>query len=149
MNPFQSLRDYEQFVYTLQERYADIIHSTLVLSRRGSGTAHLTGEAFSANGYRLRINEILTWESGPLRIRQYAYEVWIGNERLYWYDSQPHPEEATLASTDPHHKHVHPDIKHHRIPAPSLSFSEVNLPFLIGEIVNLPQAVGYSESIAD
>ncbi len=48
--------------------------------------------------------------------------------------SQPHPNDPTLASTLPHHKHVPPDIKHHRIPAPGLSFTKPNLPFLIEEI---------------
>jgi hypothetical protein len=43
----------------------------------------------------------------------------------------------TLVLTNPHHKHVHPDIKHHRIPAPELSFTRPNLPFLIEEIKEL------------
>jgi len=56
------------------------------------------------------------------------------NDKLYWYDSQPHPNDAVLASTYPHHKHVPPNIKHNRIPAPDLSFTRPNLPFLIEEI---------------
>ena len=36
--------------------------------------------------------------------------------------------------SDPHHKHIPPNIKHHRIPAPNLSFTCPNLPFLIEEI---------------
>jgi len=43
----------------------------------------------------------------------------------------PIPE---LTSTDPHHKHVPPDLKHHRVPASHLSFERPNLPFLIKEI---------------
>ena len=62
------------------------------------------------------------------------YEVWRGSEKLYWYDSQPHPTDSTLASTDPHHKHIPPDIKHHRVTAPGLSFDQPNLPILIEEI---------------
>jgi hypothetical protein len=73
MNPFQSLREYETFVYTLQQQFPQIL-------------------------------------------------------------SQPHPNNPTLASTDPHHKHVPPDIKHHRIPAPGLSLMSPNLSFLIHEI---------------
>ncbi|HOU13429.1 MAG TPA: DUF6516 family protein, partial [Anaerolineae bacterium] len=57
--------------------------------------------------------------------------------KIYWYDSWPHPNDRILASTHPHHKHVLPDIKHHRIPAPELSFTEPNLPFLIREIETL------------
>jgi hypothetical protein len=62
------------------------------------------------------------------------YEVYRGDERLYWYDSQPHPEEESLQSTHPHHKHIPPDIKHHRIPVSYMSFSQPNLPALISEI---------------
>ncbi|MGX9726632.1 MAG: toxin-antitoxin system TumE family protein [Candidatus Electronema sp. VV] len=50
--------------------------------------------------------------------------VWKGEEKLYWYDSQPHPDEPSLAATHPHHKHVPPNIKQkNRIPAPSRAFT--------------------------
>jgi len=71
------------------------------------------------------------------------YEVWVYTlpERFraitysaLLYDSQPHPADSALASTDPHHKHVPPDIKHHRVPAPGLSFNRPNLPLLVQEI---------------
>ena len=55
-------------------------------------------------------------------------------DKLYWYDSQPHPHDPTLANNHPHHKHVPPDIKHNRILAPELSFTKTNLPFLIQEV---------------
>ena len=67
-------------------------------------------------------------------ITSYGYEVYRGEERLYWYDDFPHPNDPTLASTMPHHKHIPPDIKHHRIPAPGISFDRPNLPFLLHEI---------------
>lgn len=67
-------------------------------------------------------------------IAAYGYEVYQNEERLYWYDDFPHPNDPTLAVTHPHHKHIPPDIKHHRIPAPGLSFSAPNLPFIITEI---------------
>ena len=57
-------------------------------------------------------------------------------ENFVWYDSQSHPDDSSLASTDPHHKHIPPDIKHHRVPAPGLSFHQPNLSFLIEEIEN-------------
>ncbi|OQY28380.1 MAG: hypothetical protein B6I38_09255 [Anaerolineaceae bacterium 4572_5.1] len=56
---------------------------------------------------------------------------------MYWYDSQPHPDNPELASTHPHHKHIHPDIKHNRILAPNMSFIHPNLPALIQEIEEL------------
>jgi hypothetical protein len=46
----------------------------------------------------------------------------------------PMTDDPSLASTDPHHKYVPPDIKHHRVPAPGLSFGRPNLPVLIEEI---------------
>ena len=61
----------------------------------------------------------------------YGYEVYRGLERLYWYDDFPHPNDPTLVSTYPHHKHIPPDIKHHRVPAPEMSFMRPNLPALI------------------
>jgi hypothetical protein len=134
MNPFQSLREYETFVYTLQQQFPQVLHSTLVVARRGRLFAEVTGDVAFSGGHRLVVYERLTWDAGPVTIEGYSYEVWRGSEQLYWYDSQPHPGDPTLASTDPHHKHVPPDIKHHRIPAPDLSFASPNLSFLIHEI---------------
>lgn len=67
-------------------------------------------------------------------LSSYAYEIYKGDERLYWYDPQPHPNDPILAISHPHHKHVPPNIKHNRIPALDLSFTEPKLPFLIKEI---------------
>ena len=136
MSPFRSLADYETFVYTLQQSYPAITRSTLVLARRGRTIANLTGELHFDNGCRLAVYEILTWDAGPLLIQRYSYEVWRGNEKAYWYDPQPHPNESSLAGTHPHHKHIPPDIKRNRIPAPELSFEKPNLPFLINEIAS-------------
>jgi len=58
-------------------------------------------------------------------------------EKLYWYDSFPHPNVPSLSATHPHHKHVRPNLKRNRISAPDLSFTRPNLPFLIDEIVQL------------
>jgi hypothetical protein len=135
MNPFSSLAEYERFIYTLQQEFSSITRSTLVVIRRGRQFAELSGELAFTGEYRLVIYERLTWDAGPLSIEGYSYEVWRG-EKLYWYDSQPHPRDSTLASSHPHHKHTPPDLKHHRIPAPELSFTAPNLPFLIREIEN-------------
>ncbi len=134
MNPFQSLSEYETFVYTLPQQFASILRSTLIVARRGRLLAELSGELAFADGRRLVVYERLTWDVGPLVIEGYSYEAWRGGEKLYWYDSQPHPNDPMLASTDPHHKHVPPDIRHHRLPAPDLGFAAPNLPFLIHEI---------------
>lgn len=134
MSQFQSLREYEIFVYTLPQRFSSFLYSTLVVAQRGRGLAELKGEIAFSGGFRLVIYERLTWDTGPLTFEGYSYEVWHGSDKLYWYDPQPHPTDPTLASTRPHHKHIPPDIKHHRIPAPGLSFTSPNLLFLIEEI---------------
>jgi hypothetical protein len=136
MRPFQSLREYERFVYSLAEQFPRILRSTLVVSQRGRYFAELNGELLFQDGYRLNVYERLSWDVGPLTIEGYSYEAWRGSEELYWYDSQPHPKDLSLTGADPHHKHIPPDIKHHRIPAPKLSFTEPNLPFLILEMVS-------------
>src|SRR3972149_518970 len=102
MNPFQSLREYELFVYTLPEQFRNVGRSTLVVAQRGRLFAEVTGEATLPDGYRLLVYERLVWDTGPIAIEDYSYEVWNGSDKLYWYDSQPHPNDPTLASTHPH-----------------------------------------------
>lgn len=157
MSPFQSLSEYEKFVYTLQQRHASILQTTLTLARRGRGLAALTGELHFSDGYRLVAFEILTWDKGVLFIERYGYEAWHGADKLYWYDPQPHPNDPYLASTHPHHKHVPPDtadlsadppakrsgIKRNRIPAPTIRFDRPNLPFLIEEVESLIQSTNH------
>ena len=133
MNPFQSLRDYEEFVYTLKQRFPSVQSSTLVVVQRGKRTATLHGEIAFAQGVRITLKERLSFDEGPVLIEDYGYEVWHKGDKIAWYDAQPHPDDPVLASTHPHHKHIPPDIKHHRIPAPNMSFSQPNLPALIRE----------------
>jgi hypothetical protein len=131
---FLSLDDYEAFIYGLPQQYPSLAYSKLLVARRGVGTAVVSGDAFFSDGIRLSINEQLMFDDDVWRIVRYSYEVWRNAEKLYWYDPQPHPNDPTLVSTHPHHKHIPPDIKHHRVPAPGLSFIAPNLPFLIAEI---------------
>jgi hypothetical protein len=137
VNPYQSLRDYEELIYTLPQQFRSISSSTLVVIRRGGRMVTVSGEIIFAQGYRLIVKERLTFDAGPLVLERYGYEVWCGNEKLYWYDSQPHPQDPALVSSHPHHKHIPPNIKRHRIPAPAISFTKPNLPFLIREIEQL------------
>jgi uncharacterized protein DUF6516 len=71
------------------------------------------------------------------RIASYGYEIYRGAERLFWYDDFPHPQDLSLASTFPHHKHIPPDIRHNRVPAPNMSFIRPNLALVIEEIAAL------------
>ena len=130
----RTLADYELFIYALQDSYPTIQTFTLTVIRHASDVATVEGELVFRNGLRLRVLEVVRFDLSPPRLARYGYEVWRGSEKLYWYDSQPHPHDPTLAATHPHHKHIPPDVKHHRIPAPELSFTRANLPVLIQEV---------------
>jgi hypothetical protein len=144
MNPLQSAAEYERFVYTLQELFPDLSRSTLTVIRRGSTVATLTGE-LDVDKYRVVVREKLSFATEPGRIVSYGYEVWQGSQKLFWYDSQPHPEDPDLACTIPHHKHVGPDIKHNRVPAYGFSFTEPNLPVMIQEVLQLLERESHSD----
>jgi hypothetical protein len=132
--PLQSLAEYSQFVVDLLDRPV-VDRSTVVVWSTSRYTGVAEGEVFFRSGVRLRMREELDFAAGI--IAAYGYEVYRGNEKLYWYDDFPHPNDATLAATFPHHKHIPPDIKRHRIPAPDMSFERPNLPALIAEIEEL------------
>ncbi|MCL4300934.1 MAG: hypothetical protein KJ077_34695 [Anaerolineae bacterium] len=133
-NPLRTPEDYELFLYTLADQFPSVRASTVVFIRLGSTLARVTGELHFDKEIRLVVRERILYDRLPALIDWYGYEVWQAGEKLYWYDSQPHPNDATLASTHPHHKHVPPDIKHNRITAPEMSFTQPNLPVLIQEI---------------
>ena len=135
--PLKSLGDYSRFVADLLSQ-PPVERSTVTVWSASPYTGVAEGEVFFANNLRLRMREELDFEAGL--ITAYGYEVYRGADRLYWYDDFPHPNDPTLASTFPHHKHVPPNIKRNRIPAPEMSFSEPNLPVLIQEIEALIQS---------
>jgi hypothetical protein len=130
-NPLSSLGDYSRFVAALLVR-PEIERSTVVVWSVSPYTGIAEGEVFFSNGIRLRMREELDFDAGL--ITAYGYEVYVKDEKVFWYDDFPHPNDPTLASTFPHRKHVPPDIKHNRIPAPNMSFARPNLPALIHEI---------------
>lgn len=123
---------YAQFVYYLDQEYTFIERMSLAFYTISSLEGCLTGEIYFPEDIVLRVSEVIDFQSRL--IRRYSYAVSRRGEKLYWYDSQPHPDDPALSSTYPHHKHVSPDIKHHRIPVSALSFEHPNLPFLIEEI---------------
>ncbi|HLE91385.1 MAG TPA: DUF6516 family protein [Anaerolineales bacterium] len=132
-DPFRTPEDYELFLYSLVERFPSISRSTLVFVRVGATMARIAGELFLKNGIRLMIRERAVFDRLPLVIDGYGYEAWRGEEKLYWYDSQPHPNEPALQSTHPHHKHIPPDIKRNRVPAPEIHFDQPNIPWPVEE----------------
>jgi len=133
----RTIEDYEFFLYTLAEQFPSIRRSTLRLIRRGQTLARVTGELHFDGEVRLVVRERLLYDRLPVRIDEYGYEVWLGDDELCWYDPQPHPDDPTLQSTHPHHKHVAPDLKHNRVPAEGMSFTRPNLPSVIGEVEGL------------
>jgi hypothetical protein len=126
-----SLGEYSRFVAEVLNR-STVTRSTVAVWSDSPCTGIAEGEVFFACGLRLRLREELDFEAGL--ITAYGYEVYQGDERLFWYDDFPHPDDPTLAPTFPHHKHVPPNIRHHRIPAPGMSFIAPNLPGLLQEI---------------
>jgi hypothetical protein len=74
MNPFQSLRDYEEFVYTLRQQFPSVQGATLVVVRRGRRMASLQGEINFKEGYGINLKERLSFDEGPVVIEDYAYE---------------------------------------------------------------------------
>ena len=132
--PLQSLADYSRFVAEILDR-PTVHRSTVAVWSDSPYTGTAEGEVIFRSGLRLRMREELDFAAGL--ITAYGYEVYQGDERLYWYDDFPHPNDSSLASSYPHHKHVPEDIKHHRVPAPELSFARPNLPVLIREIEEL------------
>ena len=134
-NPLKSLTAYAGFVAELLERNT-VARSTVVVWSDSPHTGTAEGEVVFTSGARLRVREEIDFDSGL--ITAYGYDVYLNEERLYWYDDFPHPNDAMLATSFPHHKHVPPDLKHHRVPAPSHRFDRPNLPILVGEIEELP-----------
>ncbi len=140
-NPLRTSEDYELFLYTLGEQFPSVRRSTVTFIRRGASLARVAGELDFDYDIRLVVRERVVYHRLPVVIDWYGYEVWRGNEKLYWYDSQPHPDDPALRSTHPHHEHIPPDIKRHRIPTPEMSFTRPNLPVLIREIEALIEEV--------
>ncbi|MCA1742957.1 MAG: DUF6516 family protein, partial [Desulfovibrionales bacterium] len=56
----------------------------------------MTGELHFENDYRLAIRERIVFHQVRIQIEGYGYETWHGQEKICWYDSQPHPGESLL-----------------------------------------------------
>ena len=142
--PITDFHNYGKLIYSLQERYASVQRSTLVLASIGPTLAKLEGQVIFESDVALDVWELVDFAAG--QIRNYSYEIYQANEKIAWYDPFEHPHIAELASTYPHHKHILPDLKHNRIPAPGISFGQPNLPTLIEEIERevIPSSPGIS-----
>jgi len=133
-SPLGSLSEYSLFVAEELDR-STVERSTVMIWSESPYTGIAEGEVFFSSGLRLRIRQELDFDARL--ITSYGYEVYKEEQRLFWYDDFPHPNDSALAVTHPHHKHLPPNIKHNRVPAPQLSFTQPNLPVLIREVEEL------------
>jgi len=151
-HPLASPDEYATFIHDLPNHYSSIQSSSLIYIPLGAKVGKVLGMICFTDAVILCVQEFLNFELHV--IEGYGYEVsrshlqpdelpppeeycqasYPNKDKLYWYDSFPHPNDPSLASTDPHHKHIHPNIKRNRIPAPDLTFTAPNLPFLIEEV---------------
>ncbi len=89
--PLNSLAEYSRFVAALIDR-PDIERSTVAVWSESPYTGVAEGEIFFKHGLRLRIREELDFDAAL--ITAYGYEAYQGEERLYWYDDFPHPNDT-------------------------------------------------------
>jgi len=125
-------KQYAVFLSTLRAKFSSIQNGKFKAYLTSASEGHAEGTIKFPNEVILTFVEEIDFVANKLF--KYGYTVHQAGKKLYYYDSQPHPDHPALASTHPHHKHIHPDIKHHRIPAPGFSFDHSNLEFLIREI---------------
>ena len=135
---FPPREEYEQFLYNLPGQYSEIRSSTLKLYSNSPTTCIVKGSILFEDTLELKVFEYLDCADGELLA--YSYTIFRGKERIRWYDPQPHPNEAQLSSTFPHHLHEPPDIKHNRQPAPGIDFGTPNLVTLIRNCLEIIQS---------
>ena len=126
---------YETLIYSLADQYNEIVSSTLQLYPNSRTTGIVRGNIVFKNDLELRAFEYIDLSDGE--IFEYSYTVFRGEEKIRWYDPQPHPENQALAETFPHHFHEGPNIKHNRKAAPGINFEVPNIPTLIADCVKL------------
>ena len=97
-NSLRTSEDYELFLYTLTNQFPSVRRSTVTLIRRGATLARVTGEIYFDSNICLVVRERLVYHRWPVVIDWYGYEVWRGDKKLYWYDSQPHPRDEMGSS---------------------------------------------------
>lgn len=74
VTPFQSFREYEEFIYNLPQRSPTLKSSSLVVIRRGRRVAILQGEMYFDHGYRVVVKERLSCDHDELCIEDYGYD---------------------------------------------------------------------------
>lgn len=59
MSKFESITEYENFIYSLPSQYPQILYSTLVLKRLGPQVGEVSGSIFFEKEVRLNIRELI------------------------------------------------------------------------------------------
>ncbi len=130
-----SRTEYEHYLYVLLPQHPQVVRSTLRLFTNSVTTGIIRGQIELNNNLVIRVFEFLDFADET--ILEYSYAVYDGEEKIRWYDAQPHPENPILKSTFPHHYHTSPEIKHNRQPAHGISFHKPNLPVVISDCLEL------------
>ena len=133
--PLSSRPEYEKLLYTLPQSYPEVKSSSLHFFTTSRSAGLVKGSVWFHSGLELRVQELVDLSDGE--ILDYSYTVFRGEERIRWYDPQPHPEIPELAETFPHHLHEPPDIKRNRQPSPGIDFIAPNLTTLIADCIAL------------
>jgi len=132
---FPSRPEYEHLIYTLADAFPAVKQSTLTFIITSATAGLLKGGVTFQNHFEWRVIEVIDFAAR--QILDYSYTVYRGDEKILWYDPQPHPNDVTLQENFPHHKHTPPNIKRNRKPAPEIGFTHPNLPELIRVIAAL------------
>ncbi|MBI4515240.1 MAG: hypothetical protein HY699_05420 [Deltaproteobacteria bacterium] len=96
LNPLSSLTEYSRFAAELLDQ-PEVLRSTVIVWSDSPYTGTAEGEVLFRGGFRLRVRQEVDFAAAL--ITAYGYEVYRNNERLFWYDDFPHPEDPTLVST--------------------------------------------------
>jgi hypothetical protein len=94
VNPLHSLAFYSQFVAAMFAR-PTVERSTVSVWSASPYSGVAEGEVVFRNGFRLRIREEIDFDAA--RLTSYGYEVYQGQEKLYWYDDFPHPHDPYIS----------------------------------------------------
>lgn len=133
---FPSRAEYETLIYALLTEFPGVIRSsTLLIYSTSALIGKVEGQVQFATDLVLDVQEIIDFRRG--RIIDYSYDISYHNEKIRWYDPQPHPELEILKPTFPHHRHEPPNIRQNRQPATGISFDTPNLDTLIQDCIEL------------
>ena len=90
---------YATFIYTLEARFSSIQKAQVNCFTTQYNTGMAKGVIYFSKDIRLGFIEHLNFSLG--KITYYSYEVWQGDQKLYYYDSQEHPQRPDFDEYSP------------------------------------------------